>query len=346
MVEFCNDISVHPQISQVAPGNKREETSPATTLRCWVVTDGKVGMENQCLGLAEAMGLTPEVKRIRLREPWRALNPWLPIIGRRVFHADSAPFLPPWPDLIIASGRQSAGPALYARKRSRGRTFVVQIQDPGAPASKFDLVVVPRHDKLRGDNVLVTTGALHRVTPARLAEAAGAWAPRLDHLPRPRAAVLIGGDNGVYRLTPAVMDRLASDLAGLARDGWSLMVTPSRRTGAGNEARLRAALAGLPADIWDGTGDNPYFGYLGLADAVIVTSDSVNMVTEAAATGKPVHVVDLEGGSAKFAAFHAMMRETGVTRPFAGRIEDWDHPPLLETERVAAMVWERYRARD
>jgi mitochondrial fission protein ELM1 len=210
---------------------------------------------------------------------------------------------------------------------------------------RFDLVVVPGHDRLRGPNVVTTLGALNRVTPERLAVEGAAWAPRLAHLPSPRVAVLIGGDNGVYRLTAERMRRLADDLAALSRAGFGLMVTPSRRTGPVNEAILGAALDAVRADVWDGTGDNPYFGYLALADAIIVTADSVNMVTEAGATGRPVHVVDLEGGSSKFAAFHAAMREAGITRPFEGRIAQWDYPPLLETARVAGIVRDRLRAR-
>ena len=81
---------------------------------------------------------------------------------------------------------------------------------------------------------------------------------------------------------------------------------------------MQNRLAGLPASIWDGTGDNPYFAYLALADAVLVTADSVSMISEAAATGKPVHVLDLDGGSAKFSRFHQLMQHAGITRPFAG----------------------------
>ena len=158
--------------------------------------------------------------------------------------------------------------------------------------------------------------------------------------------MLIGGDNAVYRLTPERMRRLCDQLAALAREqGVGLMVTPSRRTGAANEAMLREALDGLPAEIWDGTGENPYFAYLGMADAIIATADSVNMVSEAASTGKPVHIVDLEGGSAKFSAFHDSMREAGLTRPFTGTLESWGYTPLDETHRAAAEIERRMAAR-
>jgi len=318
------------------------ESASYTQARCWVLSDGKAGTEVQSLGLAEALGFQPEVKRIGIRAPWRWLPPGLWVAPFRALASDGARLAPPWPEVLIASGRLTAAPALAVRRVSRGASFTIQIQDAKVDPGRFDLVVAPRHDRLSGANVVSVLGALHRVTARRLAEAAARHAPGLAHLPRPRIAVLIGGTSKVYRMTPRGARRLAAQLASLARgQGAGLMITASRRTGAENEAALRAALEGVPAVFWDGQGDNPYLGYLGLADALIVTADSVTMISEAAATGKPVHVVELEGGSAKFRRFHAAMRAAGITRPFAGRIEDWSYAPLDETGRIAAEVKRR-----
>jgi len=71
---------------------------------------------------------------------------------------------------------------------------------------------------------------------------------------------------------------------------------------------------------------------------VLVTADSVSMISEAAATGKPVHVLDLDGGDAKFRRFHATMGAAGVTRPFTGRIESWSYPILDDTARAGAAL--------
>jgi hypothetical protein len=188
-------------------------------------------------------------------------------------------------------------------------------------------------------------GAVHRITAARLAEGARRFGPQLASLPRPLVAVLIGGDNRVYRLSESRFAAFVDQLAVLARAGYGIAVTPSRRTGPAAERLLRERLAGLPVFIWDGAGDNPYFGLLGLADAVLVTADSVSMVSEAAATGKPVHVVDLDGGSAKFARFHAAMRAAGITRPFAGAIEDWRCAPPDDTARAATEIRRRLATR-
>ncbi len=313
---------------------------------CWVVTDGKPGMENQCLGLAEAVGLAPQAKRVALRQPWRSLSPYLPTPLPLALAGNSDPLDPPWPDLLVTSGRQAVGPALAIRRKSRGRTFWVHIQDPGIPFAWVDLVALPRHDGKAGRNVLQTRGALHRVTAERLKREAEAFAPTLAHLPHPRIAVLVGGSNGVYRLTPTVMADVAEQLADIAkRHGAGLMVTPSRRTGEDNEAILRARLRDLPAVVWDGTGPNPYFGYLGLADAVVATCDSVSMISEAASTGKPVYVIELEGGSPKFRRFHEDLYADGVARPFKGELGHWTYAPLDDTPRIAEEVRRRMAAR-
>lgn len=312
-------------------------------VRCWIVTDGKAGMESQCRGLADALGLEPEIKRVTLRRFWRLLSPYVRIGLSHAAGPPGDPIAPPWPDLVIATGRQSVAPALAVKRATRGRTFLVQIQNPRIAPRHFDLVITPRHDRLAGDNVLTTLGALHGVTRARLDREAARLAQRLADLPRPRVAVLIGGTNDVFRLSPTLMGDLAEQLSDLCRrDGAGLMVTPSRRTGEDNLKILQARLAGLPAEIWDGSGPNPYFGYLGLADHVVVTGDSVNMVSEAAATGVPVHVVPLEGGSEKFDRFHASMREAGIARPFDGRLENWSYTPPHDTETAAAEIERRF----
>jgi len=189
--------------------------------------------------------------------------------------------------------------------------------------------------------VLTTRGALGQVTPQCLAEAAARFAPRFAQLPQRRVAVLLGGDNKVFRLDAATMTGLTERLAKLAREGWGLMITPSRRTGPRNEDILRRGLAGLPAEIWDGQGENPYYGILALADLLVVTEDSVNMTTEAVAAGKPVLTVAIEGHKPKFDRFHAQMRAQGYTRPFAGRYETWSQQPFDEPSEVAAEIKRR-----
>jgi hypothetical protein len=256
---------------------------------------------------------------------------------------------PPWPDLVIGCGRNAAMPGLAIRRASGGRALAVQIQDPRIVRGEFDLLFVPEHDRLRGPRVFVTRGAIHRVTADRL-EAERRRFPALENLPRPIIGVLIGGANRAYRLDLRRVGEIAAAVAAAVRDsGGSVVLTPSRRTGAPGLAVLRDRLAGLPAAIWDGVGDNPYFAYLAVADSFLVTADSVSMVSEAAATGKPVHILELAdnrwGGDAKFARFHTVMREAGITRPFVGRIERWSYTPPTDTAQAAATLRDLVLAR-
>ncbi|MBT3810395.1 MAG: hypothetical protein HOF99_12920, partial [Rhodospirillaceae bacterium] len=135
-------------------------TAPPNIQSCWILTDGKIGMVNQCLGLARALGHDPDIKTVDLRRPWAWLPPTLIPARTSVITAGSTPLAPPWPDLLIASGRKSVAPAQAIRKASGGRTFCIQIQDPGIAVGSFDLVVAPDHDRLRGDNVVSTLGAM------------------------------------------------------------------------------------------------------------------------------------------------------------------------------------------
>ncbi|HKJ89123.1 MAG TPA: ELM1/GtrOC1 family putative glycosyltransferase, partial [Gammaproteobacteria bacterium] len=158
------------------------DSDMAAARTCWVLSDGKPGMENQCLGLAEALGVDFRVKRVSPRLPWRRLPPQLWFAPLHAPSRQSDALAPPWPDILIATGRQTVALSMAIRRASAGRTYTVQIQNPGVALRHFDLVVPPRHDNCRGHNVLATRGALHRVTPERLAEAARRFAPDLAHL--------------------------------------------------------------------------------------------------------------------------------------------------------------------
>ena len=300
--------------------------------RTWALTSGEAGVVSQAVGLAEAVGWPFEVKTIRLRAPWSFLPGHL---CPSVLSGLREPLAPDWPDLLITCGRRSVAVSIAIRKASRGRAFTVHIQNPRVPARLFDIVAPPRHDGMSGENVLSTRGALHRITPAKLEAAATVWRDRLG---RPVVAVLLGGNSRAHRFTPSRAQTLADGLAGI--DG-SIVVTPSRRTGMEIVTLLKRRLP--RAWIWDGAGENPYLGMLALAEHIVVTEDSVSMVSEAASTGKPVYVAAMDGGSARFDTFHALLREEGVTRPFDGSLASWRYEPVNDTPHIAAEIRRRLR---
>lgn len=321
-----------------------EIEQPGRAVSLWAITDGRAGNVAQAMGLAEAIARRrpADIRQIDVapkgwtaRMPprlWQvlALVPGWPEAGYR-----DLPDFAPLPDLVIGAGRRVA--PLVAALGRRGAS-TVQLLDPQMAASNFDLVVAPRHDRLNAGNALATAGSIGRMTRERIEREAAALRPRLpDGLPEPRVAVLLGGPSGSATWKAGDTGALVRALAGLADQGYGLIVTPSRRTPEGLAARLAGDL-GDRAWVWDGRGDNPYPGLLGLAEAVVVTQDSVNMTSEAATTGKPVYVFPLTRVGAKIRRFHDSLRQIGATRTFAGGIAPWDYEPLAEADRIAAEV--------
>lgn len=297
----------------------------------WLLSEPYAGLQSQGFGLTDAAGWSPELRVIAPRPPWSwiAARSW-PLPLRAV---PSRLLRQPWPDVVVSCG--GTGAALGAAMRG-GRTRIVQVQNPRLDPAKFDVIVANRHDELTGPNVIVTRTALHRVTEARLAEAAEVWRERLAHLPRPLVAVLVGGSNGRFRLDRPVGEALAAQLAAMMRqDGVGLVLTPSRRTDPAVTAALTDALTPLGGWVWDGTGENPYFGLLALADAFVVTMDSVSMVSEAAATAAPVMIAELPGRSRRIGLFTQGLIGDGRIRPFAGRLDLWPVRPINDTQAAA-----------
>ena len=319
-------------------------------LSIWVVSDGRAGIENQALGLAEAVQrLTPaEIATRHIR--WRAPFDRLPsaLKTRAMLDPASDAIAAPWPDLWIATGRAALPLSTRIKGWSGGKTFVVQTQDPRWANARYDMIVAPAHDGLSGDNVFEITGSPHRITPDRIARAAPAFADRIAPLPHPRVAVLVGGKSKAFDLTPAHAADLADRIAAAVRAaGGSLMLTFSRRTPEAARAAMTARLAEVPGWIWAGTGDNPLFAFLHFADHVLVTEDSANMAAEAASTGKPVHILPMIPlkPAGKFARLHDDLRSRGAARPFDGTLAAWTYEPLAETDRAAQAVLEAMRAR-
>ena len=310
-----------------------------------ILAEPLVGLHSQALGLAEAAGLSPELRDLHARWPWRNLAPAIWPWPLRAVPA--ATLAPPWPDVLIGCGGKAA-PLLAAVRDRRGHATravasrTVMVQHPRMDIRRFDLVAAARHDRLSGPNVLVTRTALHRATPARLAEAAAVWAPRLAHLPRPLVCVLIGGSNGRFRLDAAVGTALASQLADMMRaDRVGLALTPSRRTDPQVRETLAGVLRPLGAEVWDMAGENPYFGMLALADAIVVTSDSVSMISEAVATTAPVMIAALPGRSRRIGHFTQGLIDAQRVRAYLGRMDHWPVAPLDDTMEAAAEMVRR-----
>ncbi|MCK9366050.1 MAG: mitochondrial fission ELM1 family protein [Metallibacterium scheffleri] len=304
----------------------------------WVISDGAAGNQRQALALAAALGGATRELMLRPRAPWSWLAPRVAAGGLLAWDRRArAQLAPPWPGLVIGCGRQAALATRQLREIGGGNCRSVQILDPRCAPCHWDVVIAPRHDGLRGSNVLNPLGSLHPVDSAWLADARAAW-QHFAHLPAPRIGVLLGGPRRGVALDAAWQSALGATLRALLRQGGSVLITASRRTPAGMVDACLQAIGERPRQVWHGAGDgiNPYPGVLAWSDRLLVSPDSVNMLSEAAACGVPVHSVVSAPLPPRLARFHAALRA-------GGWLLDADAAygapaPLRETAAIAARV--------
>ena len=292
-------------------------------MHIWVITDNKAGNKTQARALADAIQTvfaqksakkskkttqktTIEIhdKTIECSLPWRYLP--LSLWGKATLGTRDTTIIPKttddFPDMIISCGRQGAGVARCLRRmgilfrgvENKRPPFAVHIQNPRTPRQDFDIIVAPAHDNFTGDNVLLSNGAISRFNRQNLDTVKRKTAKQYAHLPRPIIAVSLGGENKAYTITPDWINQTAQSLLDISdKTGGSLLISPSRRTGADNTQQLATALADINGVFWDGTGNNPYEEFLAHADMHIVTCESVNMISDCIMTERPVYILDL-----------------------------------------------------
>ena len=263
----------------------------------------KAGDNSQVLALAEALGLPFEIKRFVYRPYELAINLLSGPTLAGMVKSQSSELEGPWPDLVITAGRRNEPICRWIQKQAKAEgkhVRIVHLGRPWAKIERFDLIVTtPQYRLPVRPNVLQNKTPLHRVTQERLKREAEEWAPRLSTLPEPYIAVVIGGNSGPYSFdhkTAARLGRQASELA--EKTGASLLITTSARTPTETIDTLEEHIT-CPKYVYRWSKDakeNPYFAFLGLAESIIVTGDSMSMLTEACATRKPVHIFDLGEG--------------------------------------------------
>ena len=336
----------------------KSQDSQPSPLTIWTMTSGAAGMRSQVNGLANAIarGTEAEIceKTIELQR-WAAplpghLNP-APL---KTLSGKSQKPAPPWPDLLITSGRRASGVSIAIGQKSSGRTFRVHIQNPQTPSSCFDLVCAMRHDRQKGHNLIETRTALHNLTNdeiwTKAAPFKDIWKERLERQSRgPLVGILLGGKNKKAgfeknRLT-TLIDLIKKTLEVCNAE---ILITPSRRTEGFVLEALHATFKDEPHFwLWDQKGENPYHAILHYADHLVVTADSVSMISEALYTSKPVHIFPIGKARRRLQRFIDELL-TGKLVHLAQDQLDFSvkstRNPIDETEKLAQIIRQKLAA--
>ncbi len=267
----------------------------------WVLTDDRPGNTTQSLGLADALAWPYLIKELRFSGLARLHKIHERLLGSTTLCLDqknSSSLDPPWPDVVISAGRRTAPIARWIRKQSQGRAKIIQLGRKGSQSThQFDVSISPAYCHMwPNDRRIETLMPLNRVTNQKLDAAAKEWKTLFDEGPRPHIVLLVGGSTVRYVLDHTVARRLGNDVLTFAKKiNGTLHVVTSRRTGQSSTNALLETVgaSGLVRTWKPGQQHNPYWGYLALADIIIVTGDSESMVGESVAAGKHVYIYPL-----------------------------------------------------
>ncbi len=269
----------------------------------WLIDAYRAGERGQVRALASAVSASLGWPCHTIELDYRAAVILPHIIGAAsvsgITTEARARLAPPWPDLVITCGVRNEPVCRWIREQSGGHTRYLHLGRPWGPLDSFDLVVTtPQYRVPKRDNVVNNELTLHGLDSERLAQAAERWGPEFAALPAPYLTVNVGGNSGPFTFGKRAARRLAREASDLVRQqGGSLLVSTSSRTCPEAAAELERHID-VPCQVYhwrEGDPDNPYLGMLALAKQIVVTGDSIAMLSEACSTGKPVFIFDLGG---------------------------------------------------
>ncbi len=296
----------------------------------WAFTDGKAGHENQTRGLIAAL-----TRRMPLDVRWIKAPAYSAVLTNLM----TKRFLPgaalPSPHLLIGAGHRTHLPMIAARRARGGRSIV--LMKPSLPRVWFDLAVIPEHDRVTGNNVFVTRGAINAVQPGEKDTRAG--------------LILVGGPSRHHGWREKEL--LAQVEAIVRRDDkvkWTL--TSSRRTPPSTLARL-TDLKAKNLDVVPASKTGPGWLPERLATARFawVTEDSVSMVYEALTAGCVTGILAVpargRGRKKLQQGIESLVADKLVTRHAdwqAGASLTAAAAPFNEAARVAAWIHKKWLA--
>ena len=306
-------------------------------LKALLLTEGMHGMISQVEGMARALKTTFNHKIVRLRFPWNLVPPKLTPISEIILKDKIYLIENEIPDLIISCGRKSVIPSILLKKKNK-KIFSIHIQDPKINSKNFDIIIVPEHDNLEGDNIISSKGAIHYINQLEIEKAK----PYLmDNIQSQKiVSLILGGPNKYYSFSNEELTKVFKKIkTDFISDGYKAIIIPSLRT---PKRIIELAIKEFDSDnfVVNSVDKQAYLSALALATCIVVTCDSTSMISEAAASGKPIFVAHMRSkkNNYRFRKFFQLFKEMGITRDLGERVQEWSYNTLNEAERIAIII--------
>jgi len=312
-------------------------------LKGLLLTEGMHGMISQVEGLAKAMSLEFIHEKIEINNFWKFLPPKLTPAQNFVFKNQLNHEF----NIVISCGRKSVIPSIYLKRKLKNKIMNIHIQDPKVSLNNFDFVVVPEHDRIKGENVLTSKGAIHYLTNDELDQNENYLKSKID-TQKKIVSFIIGGPNKYYNYEEKVIDEIFLKIKNnFIQKNYQVIIIPSMRT---PKNIIQKALNFFDKDqiIIPKVDKKAYLSSLKLADHIVVTCDSTSMISEAAITGKPIYVAQMPSikNNKRFKEFYSLFESLNITRKLDNRVENWDYQRLNETERISRYIIDKIKKND
>jgi len=306
-------------------------------LKALLLTEGMHGMISQVEGMAKALNAEYSHKIVRLSFPWNLIPPKFSPISEIVLKDKMSINENENFDLIISCGRKSIIPSILIKKKNP-KIFTIHVQNPKVSFKNFDAIIAPEHDGLEGDNIYSSKGAVHYITESEINKAK----PYLYNKIKSEKVVslILGGPNKYYKFEKDQLIKIFNLIKSeFVSKGYKIIVIPSMRTPI-ESIKLSAKEMGSYGYVVNKVDKQAYLSAYGLADYVVVTCDSISMISEAATSGKPIFVAHMKEkkNNYRFKRFFKLFKTMGIIRDLGEKIENWTYQRHNEAERIAATL--------
>tara|TARA_Y100000591_G_C21693616_1_gene624469 strand:- start:1 stop:951 length:951 start_codon:yes stop_codon:yes gene_type:complete len=308
-------------------------------LKALLLTQGMHGMISQVEGLAKALNLNYKHQQIELKKFWEfippSITPATMSVLKNQFIFDSK--------IVISCGRKSVIPSIALKKKFKDKIFTIHIQNPKVSTDKFDLIVCPEHDNLEGENVIKTVGAIHYLSEKEINKEKNFI--NIDRENKKIIAFILGGPNKYYSFSDREIDFLFNKVKNIfTTDKFKLIIIPSYRT---PQEIIKKAFNSFGHDhmVIKEINKKSYLSALSISDYIVVTCDSTSMISEAAVTGKPVYVAQMQTNknNLRFQKFFSQFKELNIIKDLTDKIDLWSYKKLDEVNRISPIIIEKIK---
>ena len=306
-------------------------------LKALLLTEGYHGMISQVEGLAKALQAEFQHKIVRLNWPWNFIPPKLTPISEIIlkdkhYINENKSF-----DLVISCGRKSVIPSAIIKKKNTN-IFTIHIQDPKVNYKNFDVIIAPEHDELKGENVISSKGSIHYITQSEIEKAKNYLVNKFHN--ENVVSLILGGPSKYYSFSNEELTQVFRKIkSNFISQGYKALVIPSMRTPKRiiDLAMKEFVKVGFVVNTVD---KQAYLSALALATNIVVTCDSTSMISEAAASGKPIFVAHMKPkkNNYRFKKFFQLFREIGITKELGEKVDNWTYNRLNEADRIATLM--------